>query len=75
MREASYTSLRLGLYGPIKHAMGVNSKSNFFMKFAAGSGAGAIGSVVGNPFDVIKTVSIHSLSSLLTLIPLSPDSA
>jgi hypothetical protein len=55
MREASYTSLRLGLYGPIKHAMGVTSKSPFLMKFAAGSLAGAIGSTVGNPFDVLKT--------------------
>ena len=55
MREASYTSLRLGLYGPIKHAMGVKNDSHFVMKFAAGSGAGAIGSIVGNPFDVLKT--------------------
>jgi len=55
MREASYTSLRLGLYGPIKHAMGVKSNSHFVMKFTAGSLAGAIGSIVGNPFDVLKT--------------------
>jgi len=55
MREASYTSLRLGLYGPIKHAMGVKKDSNFLLKFAAGSLAGAIGSTVGNPFDVLKT--------------------
>jgi len=55
MREASYTSLRLGLYGPIKHAMGVTSKSHFVFKFAAGSLAGALGSIVGNPFDVLKT--------------------
>lgn len=55
LREASYTSLRLGLYGPIKKVMGVNSHSNFLMKFSAGSAAGAIGSLVGNPFDVIKT--------------------
>jgi hypothetical protein len=55
MREASYTSLRLGLYSPIKHAMNVKADSNFFMKFAAGSLAGAIGSIVGNPFDVLKT--------------------
>ena len=55
LREASYTSLRLGLYGPIKKVMGVNSQSNFLMKFTAGSAAGAIGSLVGNPFDVIKT--------------------
>ena len=55
LREASYTSLRLGLYDPIKNIMGVNNKSNFFMKFAAGSLAGGIGSLFGNPFDVIKT--------------------
>jgi hypothetical protein len=55
LREASYTSLRLGLYGPIKHAMGVTAKSHFFLKFSAGSAAGAIGSIVGNPFDVLKT--------------------
>ncbi len=55
LREASYTSLRIGLYGPIKTAMGITPESNFFMKFTAGSAAGAIGSVVGNPFDVLKT--------------------
>lgn len=42
MREASYTSLRLGLYSPIKHAMGVKNDSNFLWKFAAGSAAGAM---------------------------------
>ena len=55
LREASYTSLRLGLYQPIKDAMGVNSKSHFVFKFAAGSLAGALGSIAGNPFDVLKT--------------------
>lgn len=55
LREASYTSLRLGLYDPIKHAMGVTKDSAFFFKFAAGSLAGAIGSIAGNPFDVLKT--------------------
>jgi len=55
LREASYTSLRLGLYAPIKNAMGVTADSNFVFKFAAGSAAGAIGSIAGNPFDVLKT--------------------
>ena len=55
MRESSYTSLRLGLYSPIKSAMGVDSNSHFIMKFTAGSLAGALGSLVGNPFDVLKT--------------------
>lgn len=54
-REASYTSLRLGLYDPIKTIMGVKKDSNFFMKFTAGSLAGALGSLAGNPFDVLKT--------------------
>lgn len=55
LREASYTSLRLGLYAPIKDVMGVTNDSHFFMKFSAGSLAGALGSTVGNPFDVLKT--------------------
>eukprot|EP00596_Hydrurales_sp_CCMP1899_P001049 CAMPEP_0119034080 /NCGR_PEP_ID=MMETSP1177-20130426/1132_1 /TAXON_ID=2985 /ORGANISM="Ochromonas sp, Strain CCMP1899" /LENGTH=290 /DNA_ID=CAMNT_0006991311 /DNA_START=49 /DNA_END=921 /DNA_ORIENTATION=+ len=55
LREASYTSLRLGLYAPIKHLLGVKSDSSFFLKFFAGSLAGAIGSIAGNPFDVMKT--------------------
>lgn len=55
LRESSYTSLRLGLYSPIKHGMGITSESSFFLKFAAGSLAGAVGSLAGNPFDVIKT--------------------
>jgi hypothetical protein len=55
LREASYTSLRIGLYGPIKKAMNVKSDSPFAMKFLAGSLAGALGSTVGNPFDVLKT--------------------
>lgn len=55
LREASYTSLRLGLYTPIKDVMGVTNDSAFVMKFLAGSLAGALGSCVGNPFDVMKT--------------------
>eukprot|EP01032_Pedospumella_encystans_P011472 gene11472-13333_t len=55
LREASYTSLRLGMYAPIKQGLGVTNDSNFFMKFFAGSAAGALGSAAGNPFDVLKT--------------------
>ena len=35
--------------------VGVKSDSPFILKFAAGSLAGALGSIVGNPFDVLKT--------------------
>jgi len=56
LREASYTSLRLGLYEPIKGIVGAKDKdAHFLKKFAAGCLAGAIGSLVGNPFDVLKT--------------------
>lgn len=56
LREASYTSLRLGLYEPVKVLFGANNAdAPFYKKFAAGSAAGAIGSVAGNPFDVLKT--------------------
>ncbi|MFY7729914.1 MAG: MC/SLC25 family protein [Flavobacterium sp.] len=72
LREASYTSLRLGLYTPIKQAMGVDNQSHFIMKFSAGSLAGAIGSLVGNPFDVVKTRMMtfegkHTTSFLSTI--------
>ncbi|KAH8045868.1 oxidative phosphorylation uncoupler [Aureococcus anophagefferens] len=50
LREASYTSLRLGLYEPIKGVVGAKDKdAHFLKKFAAGCLAGAIGSLVGNP--------------------------
>jgi hypothetical protein len=57
LREASYTSLRLGLYEPCKIAFGCTTPENttFLKKFAAGSAAGALGSIAGNPFDVLKT--------------------
>eukprot|EP00980_Cylindrotheca_fusiformis_P013932 scaffold3618_cov129-Cylindrotheca_fusiformis.AAC.32 len=56
LREASYTSLRLGLYEPVKVLFGANgTDAPFYKKFAAGSAAGALGSLAGNPFDVLKT--------------------
>lgn len=55
LREASYTSLRLGLYEPVKVLVGATAGAGFFRKFLAGALAGAIGSLAGNPFDVLKT--------------------
>ena len=55
LRESSYTSLRLGLYAPIKELFGAGDpNAPFILKFGAGSAAGAIGSLAGNPFDVLK---------------------
>ncbi|KAL7561146.1 hypothetical protein ACA910_011969 [Epithemia clementina (nom. ined.)] len=62
LREATYTSLRLGLYEPVKVVIGHVGSGNddsttatFLGKFLAGSAAGALGSLAGNPFDVLKT--------------------
>jgi len=56
MREASYTSLRLGLYEPCKGIVGADKpNAGFLSKFCAGAMAGAVGSIAGNPFDVLKT--------------------
>ena len=56
MREASYTSLRIGLYEPMKSVTGADQKdAGILSKFLAGALAGGIGSCFGNPFDVLKT--------------------
>lgn len=62
LRESSYTSLRLGLYEPCKVAFGCTTPENttFVKKFLAGSAAGALGSIAGNPFDVLKTKMMTS---------------
>jgi len=61
LREASYTSLRLGLYEPVKVMFGASDAgAPFYKKFLAGSAAGAIGSLAGNPFDVLKTKMMAS---------------
>ncbi len=55
IREGTSTSLRLGLYSPINELINPNNNYGFMGKFLAGFTSGAIGSIVGNPFDVIKT--------------------
>lgn len=62
LRESSYTSLRLGLYEPCKIAFGCTTPetTTFIKKFLAGSAAGALGSLAGNPFDVLKTKMMAS---------------
>mmetsp|Transcript_3910 Transcript_3910/g.7887 ORF Transcript_3910/g.7887 Transcript_3910/m.7887 type:complete len:310 (-) Transcript_3910:36-965(-) len=64
LREASYTSIKLGGYGPIRDAVGAKDKNApFYLKFAAGSLSGSIGSVLGNPFDVMKTMMMADSKS------------
>jgi len=65
MREASYTSFRLGLYKPLKQLFRADKPdSPFILKFAAGGASGGLGSIVGNPFDILKTKMMASETGL-----------
>ena len=58
MREASYSTLRLGLYEPIKRQLGeepAGQPQAIWKKFAAGALSGMIGSALANPADLLKT--------------------
>ena len=41
-------------YAPVRDAFGAGADAPFYMKFLAGAITGGVGSVVGNPFDVLK---------------------
>jgi hypothetical protein len=56
-RELSYTSVKLGAYAPVRDALGAGGDAPFYMKFLAGALTGGVGSVIGNPFDVLKTLA------------------
>lgn len=72
LRESSYTSMRIGLYGPCKTMYGCDDSANnsFMRKFAAGSTSGAIGSLAGNPFDVMKTQMMANQQRTIPLMEL-----
>jgi len=58
IRELSYSSIRMGLYDPIKQLLqpGATSKDDFTLiqKILAGALSGAIGSSLLNPTDLVK---------------------
>ena len=56
-REISYTSIKLGAYAPVRDWLGAGKDAPFYMKFLAGAITGGVGSFVGNPFDVMKTLA------------------
>ena len=56
-REISYTSVKLGAYAPVRDWLGAGKDAPFYLKFLAGAITGGVGSVLGNPFDVMKTLS------------------
>lgn len=55
-RELSYTSVKLGAYAPVRDALGAGKDAPFYLKFLAGAITGGVGSFIGNPFDVLKTL-------------------
>jgi len=57
IREMSYSSIRFGLYAPIKKAIMGNDKPSdvsLWKKMVAGGLAGGIGSAIANPTDLLK---------------------
>lgn len=56
-REGSYASIKLGAYAPVRDALGAGKDAPFYLKFAAGALTGGVGSIIGNPFDVLKTLA------------------
>ena len=56
LREAVYSSLKFGMYEPIKRMMGETDPRTtpMWKKFASGGLAGLLCSVMANPTDIIK---------------------
>jgi len=55
-RASVYGSARLGLYSPLKRALGADGdQSAILKKAAAGVGSGSIAAAISNPIDLIKT--------------------
>lgn len=64
MREASYSTLRLGLYEPLKELFGAKDRAHtpLWKKVCSGAISGAIGSAIACPTDVVKIrlMAVHS---------------
>lgn len=67
LREGSYTTLRIGLYSPIKDYFRVTSESPTYLKFFSGSLAGLIAVSISNPFDILKTRTMASTKDIKLL--------
>jgi hypothetical protein len=72
-RELSYTSVKLGAYAPVRDAMGAGGDAPFYIKFVAGAITGGVGSLIGNPFDVMKTLAQTNKEKAAPLMTLVSD--
>ena len=69
-REGSYASIKLGAYAPVRDALGAGKDAPFYLKFAAGALTGGVGSIIGNPFDVLKTLAQANKGASVPLMTL-----
>jgi solute carrier family 25 oxoglutarate transporter 11 len=53
LRQASYTTTRLGVYQWLEENVGASYGQNVFAKLVMGMAAGGVGAVVGNPAEVV----------------------
>jgi hypothetical protein len=68
IREMTYSSVRMGLYDPVKALLTNNSDKDpgMIVKIVSGGVAGAIGSYIANPFDLIKVRQMAVLPNQTT---------
>lgn len=67
IRELTYSSLRFGLYVPIKKAIKDNFKTNdeqFAVKLISGGISGGISAFISNPFDLLKCRSQATIGNI-----------
>jgi len=56
LREATYSTIRLGFYEPFKELLGAKDRNStpLWKKFVAGLLSGSSGAIVANPYDLLK---------------------
>lgn len=68
LRQASYSSIRMGIYEPIRNLISSGKPADqitFFERTLAGGTAGALGIMIANPTDLIKIRYVYFVSGLI----------
>lgn len=73
LREASYSTLRMGLYEPIKSYLNAGD-SVLLGRYAAGALSGAIGAAIANPTDLVMVTHLpcNPMVTILVMASASP---
>jgi len=65
LRQITYSSVKIYFYEHFKKIFRLDAKdSSFIKKFISGGCAGAIGCVIGNPFDILKIRLINDINGI-----------